>query len=97
LVREDSEQMQRVGVVRLQLQDIAITRFGFAAAATLVMLHTGFQEFNYARIVGCSPKRGIHAALTAIHVRMGLRKYLNMSELKRAQHDGKLQFSGPES
>jgi len=94
LVGEDSEQMQRLGVIRLQCQDIAITRVGFAAAPSLMMLDAGFQELNYARIVRWSSKRGIRAALTAIHVRMRLGKYLNMSELKERSAMQTQQFSG---
>jgi hypothetical protein len=89
--------MQRFGVVRLLRQDIPITGFGFAAAASLMMLHTSFQELNRARIVGCFPKRGTRTALTAIHAGMRFEKYLNIFELKQRNASKITQSSGPKS
>jgi hypothetical protein len=39
LVREYAEQMQRIGMVRIRLQDLSIEALGFAKTATAMVLH----------------------------------------------------------
>jgi hypothetical protein len=62
-MRNDAEQVQRIGIARVVLQNLPITLFGFGQAAGLMMLYGLRQLLAYER----GRHRPVRSALFAIH------------------------------
>jgi hypothetical protein len=79
LMGENAKEMQRVGMIGFDREDLLIVRLGLNGTAGLMMRNTGFQEFERARIARFLLEAAlllrIGAALMPIHVQNSAKEY----------------------